>query len=468
MSAAKIFVLSIPIFSMGVCVLILAIAMFLSMPAAAQNLPAQVNWRYDEDWSILRDQDLSKFPDWIPAKYQPLSADGSSWISTGIEARARFEGYQNNLWGSAPAPDEKYWWLRLMPHVDIRAGPVRAFVQGIAGYAVGLETPPGPADQTGIDLLQGFGEVALPIEGAKVTFRGGRELISLGSERLVGTRYGPNIPQPFDGFHMIGDTGPVRLQLMHVAPVDVGPGHFDDRASDSRALTGAYATVQKAGTGIDAYVLDYRNLNARFEQGGGDEHRQTFGLRAFGNSGRWSWNWELMGQFGRFAGEPIRAWSLGTETSYRMKPVTFRLRADIISGDRNSSDRVLQTFNPMFPKGKYFGELTPVGPSNIINVHPGIDFDVGHHLTVGFAAIDYWRQSRGDGIYGVAGNLLRSGNASEALHIGDQQEIVLNWHPSTLINILASYSLFEPGKFVQQTGPARTIHMVGFEVMYRL
>jgi Alginate export len=284
----------------------------------------------------------------------------------------------------------------------------------------------------------------------------------------VGTRYGPNIPQPFDGFHIIADAGPVRLQLLRVEPVAIGPGNFDDRASETRSLTGAYATVQRTGIGIDAYVLDYRNLDAQFEQGSGDEHRQTYGLRFFGDSGHWSWNWELMGQYGRFAGEPIRAWSLGTETAYRIQPLTFRLRANIISGDRDPSDRILQTFNPMFPKGKYFGELTPIGPSNIVNIHPGIDFDLGHNLTIGFAAIDYWRESRGDGIYGVAGNLLRAGNRSDALHIGNQQEVVLNWHPHALINVLASYSLFEPGEFIRQTGPAQTIHMIGFEVTYRL
>nr|WP_249158716.1 alginate export family protein [Bradyrhizobium tropiciagri] len=450
------------------CVLAFALAVIATVPAAAQDLPAQVGWRYDEDWSVLRDRNPAALPDWIPAKYRPLSADGSSWISTGVEARARYEGYQNNLWGSAPAPDDGYLWLRLMPHADIHAGPVRAFVQGIAGYVVGLETPPGPADQTGVDLLQGFGEAVVPVGDAMVTLRGGRELISLGSERLVGTRYGPNIPQPFDGVHVIADVAPIRLQLMRVDPVAIGPGNFDDHASDTRSLTGAYATLQPGGTGVDAYVLDFRNRNAQFEQGTGDEHRQTVGVRVFGERGPWSWNWELMEQFGRFSGEPIRAWSLGTETAYRIEPVTFRLRADIISGDHDAADHVLQTFNPMFPKGKYFGELTPLGPSNIVNVHPGIDFDLGHNLTIGFAAIAYWRQSRGDGIYGIAGNLLRAGNRSDALHIGDQQEVVLNWHPHPLVNVLASYSLFEPGEFIRQTGPAQTIHMIGFEVMYRL
>ncbi len=416
---------------------------------------------------MLRDRDLSLLSDWIPAKYQSLSADGSIWMSSGVEARTRYEGYRNNSWGAAASPNDGYLWLRLMPHADVHAGPVRAFVQGIAGYVVGLDPPPGPADKTGVDLLQGFGEMKLPIGDATVQLRGGRELIALGTERLVGLRYGPNIPQPFDGVHAITNAGPVRFQLMDLRPVAIGPENFDDRASTTRHLTAAYATFQQGHIGFDAYLLDYRNETAQFEQGIGKEHRQTYGLRAFGELDRWSWNWELMLQRGRFADARIRAWSLGTETSYRIEPFTLRLRADIISGDHDPSDRTLQTFNPLFPKGKYFGELTPLGPSNIMDLHPGIDVDLGHNVTLGITSINYWRESLGDGIYGIAGNLLRSGRGSYARHIGDQQELTLNWHPDPFFNILASYSVFEAGEFIKQSGPANTIHMIGFEALWR-
>ena len=38
------------------------------------------------------------------------------------------------------------------------------------------------------------------------------------------------------------------------------------------------------------------------------------------------------------------------------------MRLNVISGDRNAQDRTLGPFNALFPKGKYFGELSPVGP----------------------------------------------------------------------------------------------------------
>ncbi len=434
----------------------------------AQDMPVkQTLLRHDEDWSVLRNYDPATLPNWAALKYQPLSVDGDIWVSTGVEARLRYEGYHDNWWGSGEAPNDDRLWLRLMPHMDVHAGPVRAFAQGIVGVPLNMEAAPGPADETGIDLLQGFGEVTLPIGSASIRLRGGRELVSLGTERLVGTRYGPNIPQPFDGAHIIGDVGPLRVQLLSLRPVSTGPDSFDDRSSDTVSLKGAYVTYQWPNVGLDAYLLDYRNDAAQFNQGVAAEHRRTYGVRFFGNADHLSWNWEAMLQDGRFGQSDIAAWMIGTETSYNLAPLTFRLRANIASGDRNPNDPELQTFDPMFPMGKYYGELSPIGPYNMINLHPGVDVDVGHGVTLGFAAMAYWRQSLGDGVYGMPGNLIRASDDSTARFVGHQEEVVLRWQPSPLHSFLASYSVFTPGNFIGQTGPAETIHMVGIEAMFR-
>jgi hypothetical protein len=47
------------------------------------------------------------------------------------------------------------------------------------------------------------------------------------------------------------------------------------------------------------------------------------------------------------------------------------VRFNVVSGDRNPRDNHLGTFNALFPKGKYFGELSPVGPTNIVSLNPG-------------------------------------------------------------------------------------------------
>jgi len=450
--------------------------LFAASEAHAQDLPvAQVNWRYEEDWSTLRDHVVKDAPWWLPAKYQPLTADGKVWVSFGLEARVRYEGFQGNEWGSADAPDDGYLWLRAMPHADLHAGPVRVFVQGIAGYAAGVAGGAGPVDETGLDLLQGFADVTLPLgKRGSLMVRGGRELVALGSERLIGIRYGPNILQAFDGWRATATLHGVKVNLMRLRPVAIGPSDFDDATDKTRLLTAAYATVP-LGLGTDAafdlYYLDYHRDLGTFVQGSAEEDRHTLGVRFFGTAGDWSWNWEAILQRGRFGDGPIRAWSIASETSraFPHAPLspTLRLRANAVSGDHDPADPKLGTFNPLFPKGKYFGELSPIGPYNIVNVHPDVDLHLGRGFSFNIAAVAYWRQSRGDGVYDMPGQIIREGSGSGAHYIGTQGEAVLSWEPNAALSMLASYSIFEPGRFIEETGPARTIHMVGLETMYR-
>lgn len=445
------------------------LAALLPFVATAQEVE-QTNLRYDEDWSVLSQ---TRPAGWRTAKYLPLTQDGSAYLTLGGEARARFEGFDNNLWGEPPAPDDGYLWLRVMPHADLHAGPARVFVQGIAGYARGVGVGKGPVDETGIDLLQGFADVRVPLGGGTLTVRSGREVVALGSERLVGIRYGPNIPQAFDGVRAIVEHGPVRIDAFHLRPVAISGGDFDDRTSKTRRLDGIYATIAPTkDIGLDAYWLGYGNENARFAGRTGREARDTFGLRFFGQRGSLGWNWEAMLQRGHFDGDLIRAWSIATETAWRFADTPLqprlRLRANIARGDHDPANRRLGAFNALFPKGKYFGELSPIGPRNIVNVHPSVDFNLGKGVTVELVAARFWRESRGDGVYDTPGGLIRPAADSDAWHIGDQVEISAGWQVSALLSFSASLSAFRPGAFIRDTGPARTIHMIGAEAMLKL
>lgn len=434
---------------------------------AALAAPVQrTNLRYDEDWSANADK-----PGIAGLKYLKLDDTGAVHATFGLELRARYEGFDNPLWGDDP--DQGYLWLRAMPYVDVQAGPIRAFVQPIAGYTRGLSGRKGPADETGIDLLQGFADLRLALPGSgSLTLRGGRALIGLGSERLVGLRYGPNIPQAFDGVRVIASRGRFRLDAFHVRPVQVGLGDFDDRTSDTRRLDGVYATAALGGgANADLYWLGYRNHAARFGGATGAEARDTFGLRLFGKRGQLSWNWETMIQRGSFAGKRIRAWSQATETAVSFPHMRFqprlRLRANIASGDRDPADGTLGTFNALFPKGRYFGELTPIGPRNIINLHPSIDVNLAHNVSLELSGAAFWRETTGDGIYDVPGQLIRPAGASKARHIGNQVELVASWQVNPLLSCSASLSLFGPGDFLRESGSARTIGMAGFETAFK-
>lgn len=432
-----------------------------AQPSEPWQAPTLTITRYDEDWSKLADP-ADREGHWTePLKYVPLGGD--AWLSTGLELRARVESYGDNLWGGADAPDDAYLWLRAMPYADLHVGRARAFVQPIAAYAVGVAPSASPIDRTRVDLLQGFAELDL----GPVTLRAGRQMLSLGTERLVGTRYGPNVPLAFDGGRLDVTVGTGTVSLLAVRPVQPGPGTFDDRTSASKALWGAYAAMPQ----IDVYYLGYRNRTARFGGLAGREVRHSFGLRSHGTRGDWHWNVEGVAQFGRYRGQRIAAWTLGTELgrSFPTLPLApdATLRFNVVSGDREAGDGRLGTFNALFPKGKYFGELSPVGPTNIVSLNPRVGGDLGGGVSASLAGMAYWRYSRGDGVYDIPGNLIRAAGDSRARFIGREVELTVAWQALPELELSTSLSAFAPGAFIRQTGPARTITMLGLESNFR-
>ena len=205
------------------------------------------------------------------------------------------------------------------------------------------ERGPGPIDQDDFDVLQAFAKISAPLGTGALSFQGGRQ------ENLSGA------DQQLWGLYL------------------------------TRRLDGSLPFLSKAA--VDLYYIGFFDAAATYNSGTGRELRHTLGTRFFGSQpigpGMLDWNYESMLQFGSFDSQrgngSILAWSVGTETGYTIDTFAtprLSLRANIISGNRSADSANLQTFNPLFPKGKYFGELTPVGPYNLINLLGAVGFDI--------------------------------------------------------------------------------------------
>jgi len=438
--------------------------------------PRLTTLRYDEDYSYLHDPSVRTGAWWERFKYLPLNQAGDLYLSLGGGARLRYEWIKNNNWGEGPVADDGYLWYRALPYADLHLGRyVRAFGQLVVAFANDKEPSVTPVDETGVDLLQGFIDLSVPVTSdSSLTLRGGRQMLLYGSERLIGIRYGPNVPRSFDGFKGLAKFGEWSVDAFYVRPVAVGLESFDDETDNRRSLWAFYATrALPLGerTGVDGYYIGYQNKNAVFNQGAGEELRHTLGARLFGMASAWDWNLEAFYQFGDFADGNISAWSVASDVGVTFATATFRprlgLKANVISGDDNPRDRDLETFNALFPKGKYFGELSLLGPSNLMNLHPSVSVILGAGWSFSIASAFYWRQSTGDGIYDNAGNLVRGDGGSKARYIGTQVEAVLEYEFNRNLAFLVSYSQFHPGRYIKDTGPSKTVHFIGTEVEFR-
>lgn len=438
-----------------------------------ERAPTLTIERYSEDWSQLANP-ANRTGHWTePFKYIPLSDNGTMHLTTGLEARSRYESYENVNWGSAP--DDHYGWHRLMPYADLHAGKVRFFAQPILSSISGTSRPKRPVDTTGADMLQAFVDVDIAAPGSSsLRLAAGRKLVSLGSGRFIDRRYGTGVPLPFDGFEAILTGKARRLTGFYLQPVDTRLGNFNDRRSRDKTVWGVYATQwlnAKRSNGFDVYYIGLRDRNAVFDQGAGKQLVHTFGLRLFEDNSAAYWNAETALQRGTFAGHRLEAWGIGAETGYRFRNAPLRpmiaLTADVVSGDGDPNDPKLGTLNPLFPNGKYFGALSPIGPRNLIHLRPSTTVHPHKDLALSLTGVAYWRESTRDGIYAISGLLVRSGKESNARFIGKQIELAASWQATPQINLTASLSAFDPGAFIRDTGPARTIKMVGAHTIFR-
>lgn len=452
-----------------------------AMPLAAsaqvstnlERAPTLTIERYSEDWSGLADP-ANRKGDWAePLKYIPLNDDDTIYLTTGLEARSRYEGYENVNWGSSP--NDGYVWNRLMPYADLHVGKVRFFAMPILSTISGTDRPKRAADTTGVDMLQAFIDVDVAVPGgALLRLSAGRKLVSLGSGRFIDRRYGTGVPLPFDGFEAILTGKTRRVTGFYFQPVDTRLGEFNDRRSRDKAVWGVYATQwldAKHLNGFDVYYIGLRDRNAVFDQGSGRQLAHSFGSRIFGDNGAWYWNVEAAFQRGTFAGHRSETWGAGFETGYRFRNAFLRpevaLTADVVSGDGDPNDPKLGTLNPLFPNGKYFGALSPIGPRNLIHVRPSTTVHPHKDVAISLTGMAYWRESTHDGIYAIPGLLVRSGKDSDARFIGKQIELAASWQATPKLNMTASLSAFDPGPFIRDTGQARTIKMVGAQTTFR-
>ena len=422
----------------------------------------------DEDWSFLRNPSLREDA-WDRIKYIPLRSQTKDWyLSIGGEAREVWEQIGNDNWGQYPYMNS-YLNERYMLHFDIHyGGHVRTFVElksGLNSFRIG---GPRPIDEKKLDFQAAFLEAGTSTGPRWVMLRVGRQELEYGSGRLIDVREGPNVRLSFDGFLVKSQVDSWHIDGLAMRPDLDNPGFFDNAPNHAVGFWGVYVTrpVFRDAT-IDAYYLGLDRQQAAFERGTAQEVRQSLGARlsvpiATQRPGL-DFDYESAWQFGTFGTGNIRAWTVASETGYRfpkapLKP-RFSAKADISSGD-NPKSRTLGTFNPLFPKGNYFGVLATTGPGpiNFIDFHPHVETSFPHNVSLSVDWIFQWRESLEDGVYAVPGFLIRPADGSQARFVGHRPGTELRWQENRHLWLQADYGIFYAGEFLKETKPGRNLN----------
>ena len=408
--------------------------------------------REDEDWSFLRDPTLRQ-DFWDPIKYIPLrSAVGNWYLTMGGEAREVWEQIGNDNWGQQPYMNG-YLNERYMLSFDFHFGKhVRTFLELKNGLNSFRRNGPRPIDEKKLDFQAAFLEVGTSTGPNSVALRVGRQELEYGSGRLIDVREGPNVRLTFDGFMVRSKIDSWQIDGFAVRPDLDNPGFFDNTPNHQVGFWGMYATRPlPRKVSLDVYYLGLDRKQAAFERGTAQEVRHTLGARIsrpVATEGRGlDFDYEGAWQFGTFGSGNIRAWTVASETGYRFPTVRlkprFSAKADISSGD-NPNSKTLGTFNPLFPKGNYFGVLATTGPGpiNFIDVHPHVETTLLHNVTVSADWIFQWRENVLDGVYAVPGFLIVPAGNSRARFVGHRPGTETRWQANRHLWFQADYGIF--------------------------
>lgn len=442
------------------------LAVFISLNLFAQEkkvislLPMHLV-RYDENYDTLT---FSKDAPLIQrVKHIDLSSK-STYLSLGGEVRSAYEASKDQLFGLKKGTEE-IGLFRAYLHADLHLGERFRFYGEIAsGIRAGGEGNPLPIQEDKLFVHQSFGEYNFsPNSSKKIIARIGRQELQLGSGRILSTRVGPNIRQSFDVARIVVmGYSKWNFSGFYGKPVANQLGVFDnDLFSDKSPDFWNIAAIRSFGKlNLDLYYFGYFKKNAVFQQGAGYEKRHSLGGRIHSKAA-FDYDIEALYQFGKFNDADISAYTVSAHIGYTffhapLKP-RIGLKTEYISGDVNTSDNTLQTFNAMFPDGGYFAGVNALGPSNLYDVHPSVDYQLRKNIRLSSGIAYVWRASLQDGLYNPAGFLIvRNTTPNNERFVGTQFTQIANWKINRYFSVTGIYAYFFAGDYLKQSSPART------------
>jgi hypothetical protein len=422
--------------------------------ASAQNFKLL---RYDENYEFLKDSSKNFYQN---LKFVPLNKQKDVYMSFGGEARYEYVDFDNEDWGRLNIGHNNFFLQRYDLHADIHLGKTfRVFAQLRSALQDGRINGPRGIDEDQLNVQNLFVDVNLyQKEDKKLIVRAGRQELDYGSGRLISVREGPNTRLYFTGAKIMYASSRFSIDGFAMMADTIYKGVMDNKMSKQLNLWGAYSKIiVPKGGNLDLYYLGIRRDESLFEEGIAPEKRHTVGTRYWKYGGGFIYNLEAAYQFGTFGSGRINAWTGSVDIGYSFENIKFKptinLRNDYISGDKNKGDGSLQTFNPLYPKGGYFGFSPQVGPVNLIDIHPYATMDLLPQLKMQVDVVFNWRYSLQDGVYRPSGTLNLPGSASTERYIGTAYLANFSYSVNKYISVVSGIQYFKTGAFIDDIIP---------------
>ncbi|MHB0954847.1 MAG: alginate export family protein [Pirellulaceae bacterium] len=382
-----------------------------------------------------------------------FSTGGQAWVRFNNENNSRLTEVQNN-----------YALPRVRAYGDVWFADVaRVYGEYLWADSINAELPPAAIDEDRGDILNLFLDVnVMEWDGAPVVARVGRQELLLGSQRLVSPLDWANTRRTFEGVRAFRHGEKWDLDAFWVQFVLPLPDKFD-RPEENQDLMGAWATYRREkGEFLDFYYLFLNNTNNINRQGITEAPVEvsTLGSRWTGDECSYLWDFEGAVQFGDRGNSDLVAGMATAGVGKHMEGLrgspTGWLYYDFASGDADPNGGTSHTFNHLYPFGHYYlGWADLVGRQNIHDASAQLYFYPNHWTSVWLQYHQFWLAEARDALYNAAGAAYRRDPTGQAgTHVGQEFDIVVNFHLTDTSDILLAYCKLWGGEFLEGTaGP---------------
>lgn len=394
---------------------------------------------------------------------------GENWLFvTGGDVRNRYESQYNARLTEA---DNNFDLTRLRVYGDLWYRDFfRLYAEYIGAWSSPQALPPLPTDRNWSDFLNLFVDLKLADLGGNPAYvRVGRQELLFGSQRLVSPLDWANTRRTFQGVRAFRQTEKWDFDVFWVQPVVPNPDVIDS-VDNNQNFAGAWATYRpKKGRNVDLYYL-FRDVTGAAVVNGiplGDTNRHTVGGRYVGAVDNVLFDVEGAMQFGSQSGRGVVAGMATAGAGYNFKDAalspTVWAYYDYASGG-NPAGGTVHTFNQLFPFGHYYlGWLDQVGRQNIHDLNFHLYLYPTKWLTTWFQFHSFWLADRRDALYNAAGvPIRRDPTGRSGSHVGEEIDVVLNFHLTKHMDLLTGYSHLWGGEFLRNTAGGTTAANAGF------
>ena len=386
------------------------------------------------------------------------------WLEVAGEYRIRVEGVEGARFQAGN--DDAYFLSRLrFGATFLPSESWRAVVQVQDAHVfLKNQQPSRPPFQDIVDARLAYVEVGARGD-APIRLRAGRQELSFGEQRLVGTADWLNTGRTFDAVRAtykrphvsVDGFGGWVVRVVADGPNVPEPGTIFYGVDT--VVTGVVPHLT-----IEPYLFARRAPNQPTELGGRDViHSATFGTRVVAAIQPFDVSVDVAGQRGGIGSDDIHAWAGHWAVGFTRAHAAWKPRLsgeyNYASGDDKPRDGRRETFDQLYPTGHdKYGLADQIGWKNLHHLGGGVELRPTARLSTAMRYHSWWVASAADAVYDASGAVLVPAAAgSPSRHIGQEVDVQSALVATPRLRVRAGYAHIVAGGLLRAAVNSRSL-----------